>query len=47
MPANGKAAALVFLAGNDHPEIYRCQILVPFGSIRKVKSSGYRLFLPT
>jgi mRNA-degrading endonuclease RelE of RelBE toxin-antitoxin system len=45
MPVSGEAAALVFLAENDHPEINRRQLLVPFGSMRKVKSSGYRLFL--
>jgi len=47
MPVSGEAAALVFLAENDHPEIYRGQMLVPSGSMRKVKSSDYRLFLAT
>jgi hypothetical protein len=37
MPSSGKAAFLVFLAGSDHPEIYRGQMSLECHSIPESK----------
>ena len=38
MPAGAKAAVLVFLAGRDHPEIYRGEISLECGFILPSKN---------
>jgi hypothetical protein len=44
MPASAKAAVLIFLAGRDHPEIYRGEISLSVAIYCQVKISGYQVF---
>jgi len=46
MPANGKAAVLVFLAVSNHPEIYRRQIRVELDSTGRSKSLRFSVIFP-